>query len=69
MGPRVAFSGIKEKFFDSSTVVYICLHSSSNSSTLVYIHLWLAYTRLVTRLCFRIYPKFGQEVEIKWSTS
>ena len=43
MGQCITFSGIKEKFFDSSTLVYIFLHSSCDSSTLV-------YTRLVTRL-------------------
>ena len=46
-GPCVTFCGIKVKMFDSSTLVYICIHSSSDSSsdssTLVYI-------RLVTRL-------------------
>ena len=64
MGPFVTFSGIKEKFFDLSTFVYICLqsssdscrlvyfvlvtrlHSSSDSSTIVYIRLWLVYIRL-----------------------
>ena len=44
MGPRVTFSGIKEKRFDSSALVFICLHSSSDSSTLI-------YTRLMTRCC------------------
>ena len=32
MRPCVTFSGIKVKIFDSSTLVYICLHSSSDSS-------------------------------------
>ena len=36
-------SGIKVTIFDLSALVYICLHSSSASSKLV-------YTRLVTRL-------------------
>ena len=35
MGPCVTISGIKEKIFDSSTLVYISLDSSSDSSTLV----------------------------------
>ena len=51
------FSGIKEKKFDSSTLVYICLHSSSDSSTLVY---WLVCTRLyslVTRLRSSVYTR------------
>ena len=43
MGPRVTFSGIKETFFDSSTLIYICLHSSKFVK-------WLVYSRLVTRL-------------------
>ena len=43
MGPCVTFSGIKLKILDSATLVYICLHFSSDSSTLV-------YTRLVIRL-------------------
>ena len=43
MRPRVTFSGIKVEIFDSSTLIYIRLHSSSDTSTLVYI-------RLVTRL-------------------
>ena len=60
MGPCVTFCGIKVKIFDLSTLVYICLHSSSDSSTLfyirlvtrlhsstlVYIGLWLVYIRL-----------------------
>ena len=67
MWPRITFSGVKETFFDSSTLVYICLNSSSDSSTLVfiglysssdlymlvYIHLWLVYTRLETSMCFK----------------
>ena len=36
MRPCVAFSGIKVKMFDSSTLVYICLHSSIDSSTLFF---------------------------------
>ena len=43
IGPCVTFFGIKEKFCDSSAVVCICLHLSSDSST-------LAYTRLVAHL-------------------
>ena len=43
MGPHVTFSGIKERIFDSSALVYIGLHSSSDSSPLV-------YTSPVTRL-------------------
>ena len=35
MGPHVTFSGIKERIFYSSALVYICLHSSSDSSPLV----------------------------------
>ena len=45
------WNGIKEKKYDSSTLVYICLHSSTfvytrlvnrlHSSTFVYIRLWL----------------------------
>ena len=46
MGPCVAFSEIKEKFFDSSTLVYICLHSGSDSPTFAYIRLWLVCIRL-----------------------
>ena len=55
MGPCANFSGIKEKYFDLSTFlythlvtrpVYTCLHSSSDSSTFVYICLWLIYIRL-----------------------
>ena len=46
MGPFATFSGIKEKFLDLSALVYICLHSSSDSATLVYICLWLVYIRL-----------------------
>ena len=34
-GPCVTFSRIKEKVFDLSTLVYICLHSSNDSSTFV----------------------------------
>ena len=64
-GPCVTFSGIKENFFDSSTLVYVCLHSASDSPTLVYtclvsplhwstlVYTRLIYTRLVTRLCFQ----------------
>ena len=37
--PCVTFSGIKGKKYDSSTLVYIYLHLSSDSSTLVYIRL------------------------------
>ena len=54
------FSGIKVKLFYSSTFVYICLHSSSDwstlvhirlvtrlhSSTFIFISLWLVYIRL-----------------------
>ena len=53
----------QRKKIDSSTPVYICLHSSSDSSTLAYIRLdssvtrlhssTLVYTRLVTRLSFK----------------
>ena len=43
MRPCITFSGIKEKSFDSSTLFYICLHSSSDWSTFV-------YTCLLTRL-------------------
>ena len=43
-------SGIKEKMFDSSTLVYTRLvtrlHSYSDSSTLVYVRLHLSVTRL-----------------------
>ena len=52
-----ASTNIKKRifFFDLFTLVYIRLHSSSDSSTLVYIRLHpstLVYTCLVTRLCF-----------------
>ena len=43
MGSCVTFSVIKEKIYDSSTLVYICLHLSSDLPTLVCTH-------LVTRL-------------------
>ena len=44
MGLCITFSRIKKKKkFDSSALVYICLHSITESSTLV-------YTRLVARL-------------------
>ena len=43
MRPRVTFSGIKVEIFDLSTLVYIRLHSSSDTSALAY---WLVYTRL-----------------------
>ena len=43
MGPCATFSGIEVKIFDSSTLVYICLHSSSDTPALV-------HTRLVTCL-------------------
>ena len=60
MGPYDTFAGIKEKGFYSSTLVHICLQSSRNSSTdiyfglvtqinsstLVYIPLWLVYVSL-----------------------
>ena len=46
MGPFATFSEMKEKFFDSSTLVYICLHLASDSSTFVYIRLWLVCIRL-----------------------
>ena len=39
--PCVTFSGIKENNYDSSTFVNISLHLSSDSTTLVYICLWL----------------------------
>ena len=59
-GTMCHFFWNKEKYFDSSTLVYIYLHSSSDSSTLVYtclvtrlhsctfvdIPLWLGYIRL-----------------------
>ena len=55
--PNVTFPGIKEKVFDLPTPAYICLHLSSDSSTLVSICLHsssdlskLIYTRLMTRL-------------------
>ena len=57
MGPWVTFSGIKEKLFDSSTPLLICLKSSSDSSRLACTRLQLSsgsstllYTHLVTRL-------------------
>ena len=50
---------ISKKFFDSFTLVYIRLDSSSDSATLIYIRLnsssdssTFVYTHLVTRLCF-----------------
>ena len=60
MGPCITFSGIKVSIIDSYTLVYICLHSSSDPSTLVHTHLvtcpyssifvyiclWLVYTRV-----------------------
>ena len=56
IGPSVTFSRIKQ-IFDSSTLAYICLHSSSDSSTPISIRLHLSsdlskliYTRLMTRL-------------------
>ena len=42
-GPWATFSGIKVKIHDSCTLVYICLHSASDPSTLV-------QTRLVTSI-------------------
>ena len=44
--PCVTFSGIKENNYDSSTFVNISLHLSSDSTTLVYICLWLVYISL-----------------------
>ena len=44
MGRCITISGIKERFFDSSTVICICLHSSSSDSSS------FVYTRLVTLL-------------------
>ena len=40
--PCVIFSGIKVYI----TLVYICLHLASDSSTLIYIRLWLVYSGL-----------------------
>ena len=45
-GTRCHFFWNKRKNIDSSTLIYIRLYSSSDSSTHV-------YTRLVTRLCFQ----------------
>ena len=42
----ITFSGIEENNYDSSTLVYICLHLSSDFTTLVYIRLWLVYISL-----------------------
>ena len=42
MGPCFTFFGIKEKLFDSFTLVFICIHSSSDSSRLVYTCLHLS---------------------------
>ena len=67
MWPFFTFSRIKEEFFDSSTPIYICLHSTSDLSALVYTRLvtrlhfsifvygssTFAYNRLMTRLCFK----------------
>ena len=44
--PCVTFSGIKGKNYDSSTLVYICVYLSSDSSTLLYIRLWFVYISL-----------------------
>ena len=44
--PCLTFSGIKENNYDSSKVVNISLHLSSDSTTLVYISLWLVYISL-----------------------
>ena len=61
--PYVTFSEIKGKNYDPSTFVCICLHLSSNSSTLVYIRLWLVQWLVYVFKIVPIYKVLDQECE------